>query len=172
VAAAGGTKPEAALDRAEILRPSLAKSVPIDLRPGAAANLPEEFKTLQDGDMIVVPARQAMVAGAISKPGPVPLKGGENLLDVLNGAGGAGGQADVSRVAILRQADVKAGQGQVEEVDVRAVFEGDDKAKPLPLIYDGDIVFVPSKNEQDSLGFLRILTTITSLGGLYNLFLR
>lgn len=152
LALAGGAKPEAALTRALLVRSGLPRPLLLDLTPGGI--LPPEGQVLQDGDSLVVPARQALVAGAITKV--VPLRGGENLLDVYAAAGGSTGHID--DIKVIRAQDVAAGVQKAETVDLTRYFEEGD-TRPLVPIHDGDVVYIPPQSQ----GFPTSLFTVLSI---------
>ncbi|MBT9585599.1 SLBB domain-containing protein [bacterium] len=140
VKAAGGAKETAALGRVQIIRPSLAKPIEVDLlNPQTASKI-----VLEDGDMVLVPARRAILLGAVSKPGNLPLVGSETLVDVLGQAGLA--QAELEAVVVVRAADVLAGNDKKEVYNLQSSFAQGQAMVNVP-IHDGDLVFVPSKEQ-------------------------
>lgn len=94
--------------------------------------------------MLVVPARRAIVLGAVSKPGNLPLTGSETLVDVLGQAGLA--QAQIEAVVVVRSVDVQAGNDKKEIYDIQKAFSEGQSVVNVP-IFDGDLVFVPTKEQ-------------------------
>lgn len=101
----------------------------------ARANLP-----VMPGDTFVVdPARASYVGvmGAVNAPGYFPFEQDERLEDVLAKAGGPTETADLGRCT-LRSRD-----GATTSMDLRGIRTGDLRSG-LPLLQDGDTIFVPS----------------------------
>lgn len=141
--AAAGTKPTAALGRVKIIRPSEPAPLVIDL--DTAQGTP-----LKDGDAVFVPERQALVLGATNKPGPVALANDQApLLDVLAG-GGVTPDSDLSRVVVVRAAELRAKEPKREEYNLQEFVE-DGKGQPAVFIRDGDLVYVPSVSKNPGL---------------------
>lgn len=153
IIAAGGAKEEAALSRVKLIRPTFVDPLILDLRPESGKPLPEEAQQLKPGDIVVVPARQAVVLGAVAEPGPVPLTKNVTLLDVLGKRLGA--DSDVKHIFVVRSENVfseNMSQDQKEEYNLEKFFkEGEGSTVAVP-INDGDLVFVPSKSRKG--GFL------------------
>lgn len=144
VKAAGGAKETAALSRVQIIRPSLPKPIEVNLlNPGESAKV-----VLEDGDMVVVPPRRALVLGAVAKPGTVPLSGGETLVDVVALAGLS--QAQINNVVVVRSADVQTNSDKKEVYNLESSFGQGNTMVNVP-IYDGDLVYVPSKDANGGL---------------------
>ncbi len=162
--ACGGPKATAAVHRAQLHRPSLAEPLIISVLPDSAGNYSEGALSLQDGDAIVIPEKQAMVLGNITKQGPIPLQGGETLLDVLTSSG-LNADAELSHVVVLRAEGIKSGQPKQEEYDVREAFSPDKPGTGANVpIGDGDVVFVPQKGKGllDNFGLLNLLFLVGS----------
>ena len=147
--AAGGAKEEASLTRVRLIRATLPEPLILDLSATPSKPLPEEAQNLKEGDILVVPARQAVVLGAVSQPGPVPLRGNETLIDILPPRIAAGSK--IEKVIVVRAADVTANRDKVEEYNLKEYFEK-GKADAAVPVYDGDLVYVPTKEQQN--GFL------------------
>lgn len=145
IKAAGGAKETAALHRVQIVRPGLPKALEVNLlKPEEVAKI-----TLEDGDMVVVPPRKAVVLGAVTKAGAIPLNGNESLVDVLSVAGLS--SASIESVVVIRAENVRA--AQADQKEVYNLKEGLGQGQPLVYvpIHDGDLVYVPTK-EQDTGG--------------------
>lgn len=152
---AGGPKPNASLSRVILFRPALTSTVTLDLS-STGPELPQLAQQLEDGDVLVVPPRQAVVVH--KGPKAVPLRGGENVLDVVIAAGVGENLDDVTIVrsqnaqhlASVRPEDfndpVKSETLQrdlePEQVDLTRYFETRNPALLVP-ISDGDIILVP-----------------------------
>ncbi len=155
---AGGGKPTAALNRVQLIRPTLAKPIILDLTPGKPHNLPEPARRLRDGDVLMIPPRQAVVLGGVSKPGPFRLTGGETLIDIVNTLGGAN-KGNLDDVKVIRYEDIKAGRAKVEKYDLTKFYE-EGVAVNVP-IHDGDLIFIPPKERgYDLFGNMNILGLI------------
>lgn len=139
IKSAGGAKETAALNRVQIIRPSLSKPLEVDLLTSGS-----QRPVLEDGDMVVVPPRRAILLGAVTKPGNLPLTGSETLVDVLGQAGLA--QAQIESVVVVRSADVLAGNDKKEIYDVQKAMAEGQSVINVP-IHDGDLVFVPTKEQ-------------------------
>ena len=160
IKAAGGATETGALNRVQVIRPSLAKPIEVDLlNPEAASKV-----VLEDGDTVVLPPRRAVVLGAVSKPGAVPLIGKETLLDVVSIAGIEKGKIDA--LVVVRAADLAAGSNKKEVYNLEGTFSEGNPVVSVP-IRDGDVVFVPAKGEEGLLsnptGLMSILVMARSL---------
>ena len=142
ILAAGGAKEEASLSRVRLIRASEPEPIILDLRADVEIPIPEKARQMQEGDILVVPGRQAVILGAVNKPGPVPLRGGESLLDVLPEH--VTKDSDVNKIMVVRASDVAANRDKKEEYSLKNFFEKGDASAAVP-IYDGDIVYVPAK---------------------------
>ena len=145
ILAAGGAKEEASLSRVRLIRATAAEPIFLDLRADAEAPIPEEARQMQEGDILVVPGRQAVILGAVNKPGPVPLRGGETLIDVLPEH--VTKDSEVNKILVVRASDVAANRDKKEEYSLKDYFEKGDASAAVP-VYDGDIIYVPSKPEK------------------------
>ena len=146
--AAGGAKEEASLARVRLVRATETEPIVLDLRPDAESPIPERAQQLQEGDILVVPARQAVILGAVSKPGPVPLRGGETLIDILPAQ--VSKDSDVNKILVVRANDVRANRDQKEEYNLKNYFEKGD-ASAAVAIHDGDIIYVPARPESSGI---------------------
>lgn len=156
--AAGGAKEEASLTRVRLIRATLPEPLILDLRIDAETPLPEEARQMREGDILVVPARQVVVLGAVTNPGPVPLRGDETLLDIVPSK--LTNEADISKVLIVRAENVRANRDTSESYNLKQYFEK-GKADAVVPIRDGDLVYVPPKG-QDS-GLLGKMSSIFSI---------
>lgn len=142
IKAAGGMTETAALNRIMVRRGSLGDT-PIlvnYLNPQDVAKV-----ALEDGDVIIVPARSVVVLGAVNKQGALPLNGKETLMDVVSQAGV--GQARLDSVVVVRCEDVMAGNDKKEVYNLEKFFsEGSREGGAINVpIHDGDMVFLPQK---------------------------
>lgn len=152
--AAGGAKPTAALGRAILFRPKTGEAFPAQLGKGgdtsppvAAVETPQparpletstpkpvtEALSMQEGDVLIVPPRQAVVIA--QSPKAVPLIGGETIMDLITQSG-VPANASLDRVKLVRN-----GGDKVEEINLRKFLEEQDRSVLVP-IHDGDIVVV------------------------------
>lgn len=144
VKAAGGPTEAAALNRIQVIRPSLGNPMIVDLMdPAQLAKV-----VLEDGDVVVVPPRRAVVLGSVSKSGALPLNGGETLMDVLSAAGPS--NAELGAVVVVRSSDVMAGNDRKEVYNLEESFSQGKSAVNVP-VRDGDVVYVPAKNTSGGL---------------------
>lgn len=145
ILAAGGALEQASLSRVRLIRATEPKPIVLDLRPDTTTELPEAVRQLQEGDILVVPARQAVLLGAVGQAGPVPLRGGETLFDIISSRINAT-NSDIERIMVVRSKDVLAQREEKEEYNLREYFE-DGKADIAVPIYDGDLIYVPTKSD-------------------------
>jgi protein involved in polysaccharide export with SLBB domain len=158
ILAAGGAKEEASLTRVRLIRGSLPAPIVFDITPGSGEPIPLEAQQLEEGDILVVPARQAVVLGAVGSAGPVPLRGGETLLDILPAK--ISGESDITKIMVIRAENVKDNRDKTEEYNLKEYFE-EGKADAVIPIYDGDIVYVPAKGKG---GFFTNILNVIGLG--------
>jgi len=156
LSAAGGAKPTAALKRAILFRPRSGQAFPANLGnlivPSLNANqltntsLPQpqsspspsepgasQILLMEEGDVLIVPPRQAVVIA--STPKAIPLIGGENIMDVITQSG-VPAQASLDNVRLVR-----SGGDKVEQINVKKFLEEQDRSVLVP-IHDGDIVVI------------------------------
>ena len=158
ILAAGGAKEEASLSRVRLIRASLPAPIVFDITPGTEKPIPLEAQQLEEGDILVVPARQAVILGSVGAPGPVPLRGGETLLDIIPSR--ISGDSDITKIMVIRAENVKENRDKTEEYNLKEYFE-EGKADALIPIYDGDIVYVPAKGKG---GFLNNILNVIGIG--------
>lgn len=144
ILAAGGAKEEASLKRVRLVRATKAEPIIMDLSPDSKEPLPEEAQQLQEGDILVIPARQVILLGAVSSPGPVPLRGGETLLDIIPSRISEG--SDIKNIMVVRAEDVRKNREEKEEYNLEEYFK-EGKADIVVPVYDGDLVYVPAKGK-------------------------
>ncbi len=150
---AGGVKKNAALSRVRLIRNGLDKPISLDLRPGSPLVKDEKSLYLEAGDSVVVPISQVVVMGDTGAKA-VPLEGGETLLDVI-AAGATGKESDLGRVSIIRAKYVlneqlteqDAEKVEPETYDVERMLNSDLREIDMPLVHDGDVVFIPNKRK-------------------------
>jgi len=145
---AGGAKDTAALTKITVSRGG--KVIPLDAYEAVRNNAPLDF-TLQQGDQVIVPQNQNLVAvqGAVSKTGyfPIPEKGTLTLQQALTAAGlGAGAQKLIVSHA---RADGYIDPKQAKEIKIVDLLRG--KATNITL-QPRDVVYVePPKNSKSLL---------------------
>lgn len=144
--AAGGAKEQASLSRVRLIRANLPAPLVLDLRVDAQTPLPLEAQQMHEGDILVVPARQAVVLGAVTEPGPVSLRGEETLLDILPAK--LTGESDVEKILVVRAEDVRNNRDKKEEYSLKEYFE-EGKADVVVPIGDGDLVYIPPKGKNE-----------------------
>lgn len=145
IIAAGGAKEEAALTRVKLIRPSFPEPLVLDLSPTNEQPLPEEAKQLQAGDIVIVPARQAAVLGAVTKPGPMPLTKEQTLLDLLSEQ--LTNESDIRHVLVVRAEDVQKNRDKKEEYNLNDFLKGGKGELAGIPIHDGDLVYIPGKKQ-------------------------
>ena len=141
---AGGTKETAALNRVLLVRPSMRKPTTLDLNVRDEAGHVKMPMPLEDGDILSVQPLRCVVVGAVDKQGQVILTGNETLFDIVSASGTSHGRLD--EVVVIRAADVEAGNDKREVYNLEEAFQ-DFKSIPKVAIYDGDVVYVPQKEE-------------------------
>lgn len=159
--AAGGAKPTAALRRALLFRPKTGEAFPArlgqevgslsDVKDGGETPQPpgsievtrvernNEALPMLEGDVLIVPPRQAVVIA--QSPKAIPLIGGETIMDVITQSG-IPSNASLDEVRLVR-----SGGDKVEQLNLRKFLEEQDRSVLVP-IHDGDIVVVeiPERN--------------------------
>ena len=144
ILAAGGAKEEASLSRVRLVRATLSEPILMDLSPDSTEPIPKEAQQLQEGDILVVPARQVILLGAVSPAGPLPLRGGETLFDIIYARVNEG--SNIKKIMIVRADDVRKNRDEKEEYNLEEYFK-EGKADIVVPIYDGDLVYVPPKGK-------------------------
>ncbi len=161
VKAAGGATEAGALNRVQIIRPSLSQPIEVNLLdPAVASKIP-----LEDGDTVMLPARRVVVLGAVTKPGALNLVGKESLVDVVSTAGLS--KAKLDAVVVIRSKDVLAGSDKKEIYNLDSSFKEGNAMVTVP-VQDGDVVYVPTLEEGAGLmssasGLMTILYMARSL---------
>lgn len=143
--AAGGPTENAALGRVQIIRPALTEPLIVNLLDFENS----QKIVLEDGDVVLIPPRRAVVMGAVTKQGALPLTGSETLVDVLSQAGIADGRLDA--IVVVRSVDVIAGNDKKEVYNLEEAF-GEGKIVNNVPVRDGDVVFVPAKDKSELMG--------------------
>jgi polysaccharide biosynthesis/export protein len=82
--------------------------------------------------------KEVMVTGEVLKPGIVPLRPGDGLLDALGAAGGIAPGGDATKATLVRRGEMKA-----QPIQIEALLRG-DLSKNLSLS-DGDIIQIPRR---------------------------
>lgn len=149
ILAAGGAKEEASLKRVRLIRATLPEPIIMDLSPTSNEPIPEEAEQLQAGDILVIPARQAVLLGAVTNPGPVPLRGTETLLDILPSR--VNDNSDIRKILVVRAGDVRKNRDEREEYNLEEYFKKGNADIVVP-VGDGDLVYVPPRKKGN--GFL------------------
>lgn len=108
-------------------------------------------------------AQKISVFGAVNRPGSSPVTGEISLLDLLISAGGLTDISDLENIKIWRAGDIEA-----VEVNLTSYLDSGN-IKGIPLVYPGDTVFVPKKENiiREATDFLRDLIY---LFGFFSLF--
>jgi len=142
LAMAGGTKPEAALERVLLVQmgqgDALSQSISVDLRPALQGQPGADNPWVQPGDTVLVPEanRYVLVLGEVNSPRQITVWPGMRLLEAIAQAGGLTARADLQQV-ILSQG------GKVERIDLRAVL--DNPLHPDNRLLDGGAAIVVPK---------------------------
>jgi polysaccharide export outer membrane protein len=82
--------------------------------------------------------KEVMVTGEVLKPGIVPLRPGDGLLDALGAAGGISPMGDAAKATLVRRGEMKP-----QPLQVQALLSG-DLTQNLSL-NDGDIIQIPRR---------------------------
>lgn len=140
LAAAGGLTPQAAPQRAFVMRGT--EQFPVDVRGILAGNL-EANIPLRAGDTMVIPESQDRIAvlGAVSRPGKYDLVDGMKLTDAIALAGGQSESGNLDQVAVIR---IEAGKTKTIAADLSRALSGQDTSQNV-LLRPGDVVYVPER---------------------------
>ena len=87
-----------------------------------------------------------MVLGSVTKPGPVPLTKEMNLIEVLSER--LSRESNVKQVYVVRAEDVFKNRDKKEVYDLESFFKEGEAGSGAVPIHDGDLVFVPGKNDR------------------------
>jgi len=176
---AGGFAEEAAIDKVTVIR------VGVDSLVKEEFNV-EEFLSSGDqklnpliikGDTIYVPLSQdakeissiheaflsgmrISVIGEVTKPNTFQVSKNVSLLDILNLAGGPTSQADLKRVAVIREIADSDGKENSQTVNLQKVLTKGE-FQLLPKLNAGDTIFVPRKTERNL--WENIMKTISNI---------
>ncbi|MGQ9525825.1 MAG: SLBB domain-containing protein [Armatimonadota bacterium] len=113
---------------------------------------------LQDGDVIIVPSgAKVMVFGEVQKPGVYTIKPGEQLLDVLQEAGGPTREANLSATGIIRLSE---GKPTTIKADIAKLMSKGDMSQNIP-VEKGDLIYVPRRGAR--VEFTTVLSTLATL---------
>lgn len=138
---AGGLLPNAT----QLLRwPALlTRTEPASAEPVVTTDL------LQSEDALYAPLRQAdtvsatvLVQGMVRQPGTRPWQAGMRLLDVLELAGGAQANADLSQVQLSRL-NATTQRREQQKVDLNSYLQGQGDEADNPLLAAGDVITFP-----------------------------
>jgi len=98
--------------------------------------------------------QKVIVLGAVGQQGAYPTSIPTSIFQVLANAGGTSEGADLGHIRVYRNAELS----QLADVDLSAfVFPGTQGVQEVPLVYPGDLVYVPKQENlmQEFSGFLR-----------------
>lgn len=127
------------------------------LKSGDTIFVPKGLKELNTGESLVY------VFGAVSRPGTYEITRKTTLLDALSHAGGTTSGANLKDIQIIKN---EPGGERVLEVNLnRIVKQGEMSA--VPLIENGDTVFVGEKKQH---WMLTLIEITASLFAIYNTF--
>ena len=168
ILAAGGAKEVASLKRVRLIRATLPEPIILDLSPDSTEPLPEEAQQLQAGDILTIPARQAILLGAVATPGPIPLRGDETLIDIL--PANVNSDSNIKHILVVRAEDVRKNRDKREEYNLEEYFK-EGKADIVVPIGDGDLVFVPPKKSKGSIfgPFFQDIFSVFSIARIFTL---
>lgn len=150
LALAGGPVPTASL-RHVIVAHAAGRRDELDLTPALRMGTTEPKLPLESGDLVLVPqnTRAVAVLGYVGQPGYYPLSEEKawTLSEVLGLANGMTQKTSgLSHVALLRtEAD---GKQTRKIVNLEKFFKNGD-AQGNPLVFPGDVVYVPKSNTPD-----------------------
>ena len=134
----------------------------------------ESNVTLEDGDMVLIPAGKkpeeeevVFIYGHVQKPGEVKYKVGNRLSDYLRLAGGPLKEANLKSVKIT---GMREGKFKTLTVNMHHVLFG-GKFNKDPEVYVNDIIYLPERffymaNMKDAISL--VLTALS----IYTLFIR
>ena len=126
-----------------------------------------ENRRIEDGDEIVIAElRKVTILGEVRKPGQVPAKTDDGILEIIARAGGPTDRAQLNKVRVYRGADLTNPQAVVVGRS-NLLFEGD--VQNNPKIVAGDIVFIPETKKPNWQKILTFLTVLVVSRDLLNL---
>ena len=164
LAAAGGLTPQAASQRAFIVRSD--QQIPINLQEVLAGNL-EANIPLQPGDMMVVPEGRAqiVVMGAVNRPGKYDFQEGMKLIDAVALAAGQTSAGNLGQVGIVRLVD---GKTKTIALHLDRALGGQDMSQNVAL-QPGDVVYIPEKGVtlEKAAAFFSIIGVVRYLFGVF-----
>lgn len=139
------------------------QTVKIDLYCFSHGRCPTMPTSLQDGDVLYIPARASLaaIAGAVNRPGIYELAPGEGLSDLISYAGGLSVDASAGVLDLFSfQAEEERRRGYVS-IAPEAFCPSADKAAPAGCrrLADGDFVDV-----RPVLNIVRGAVTVTAAG--------
>lgn len=169
IAQAGGLADGAALNGVRIFRASGSQET-VDLSGAfqvglGAKTAPATFPTLGSGDIVLVPESldQIAILGFVTKPGFYPMLTGRSyrLSDAVALANGADKRGRLSKVGLIRFENGKETQ---RIVDLGRFLRTGD-ANDNPVLWPGDLVYVPETNKID---LSLVLSGVSSTALLFN----
>ncbi|MBB1487346.1 polysaccharide biosynthesis/export family protein [Oceanospirillum sediminis] len=111
--------------------------------PGTTIFVPIQEEEVKSGN------RTVYVMGEVFRPGAYESKENVTFFDVLANAGGPNRYARTREIRVIRR------NGEIENFDLLAYTEGLG-TQEIPLIFPGDAIFVPEKNDINQTSWLKI----------------
>ncbi len=139
---AGGTTPDAQLDRVQLIRGD--GSFRLDLRSVLASGKQKDNAILQGGDIVIVPgtslrSKKVIVLGEVARPNVYMFADDARLMEALSQAGGFVEAALRNDVRLIR---VVEGAAQMYSINFERLTSHGDFRQNVSLEND-DIIFVP-----------------------------
>lgn len=110
--------------------------------PGTTIFVPIQEEEVKSGN------RTVYVMGEVFRPGAYESKDNVTFFDVLANAGGPNRYARTREIRVIRR------NGDIEQFDLLAYTEG--LGQEIPIIFPGDAIFVPEKNDINQTSWLKI----------------
>jgi protein involved in polysaccharide export with SLBB domain len=150
IAQAGGPTQEADLRKVKIIRShgGIKTEIAIDMYEVLQTeklniNMPE----IADGDLVIIPMATTesyvRVYGSVSRPGTYMPKLNDNIIDLINIAGGIRAEGNINNVTYISRKNGVVGN---ETYKIGKMIK-DGLHDDIPKVYAGDIIIVQPKNE-------------------------
>lgn len=156
----GGPTPSADLQAGVLKRQG--QEIPLDLEALLRRGEMQHNHKLQDGDVILLNAGIRIYAyGALGKPGPIVVRKGATLMDVLFEAGGPAPNADLTKAGVVREAGDKV---EVYQINIKTAVEKGGPGRNFQFAR-GDVLVVPARTRRFSWqGMVSTLYTLSLIG--------
>ena len=131
------------------------------LQPGDVIFVPDRNRNWQE----VAPANVVRVLGAVGKPGRYPLSDGMTILDLLAEAGGPTRDALDTRIVVV---NLSCCGNEARSFDLQGFARSGDFSQ-LPVVRQGDTIYVPTLQQSDWRLFFDNLRDVVSVLAIFAL---